>query len=151
MAEARWLIAVRAAAFARLAADPDSIDALSTKAGFTTYVPLALAYFAPAAARALEGVVERPCSTVVGGVLGLVPPPRVGSVLARLDKLDLERVKRVVAAAKPKLVTKVADDFQLVLGGEASPDAAIAGELEQLRAFYRRVARLGRGVAMYTS
>jgi hypothetical protein len=155
MPEARWLLPVTSAQLARLRADVSSIDELSDRRHFMTYYFSTIAFFI-GDQTALSGFASIDCSTVFDGILGIVTPPQVTKIVAKLAKLDLVSIERRIGEAKPKQLKKSGvDDFAMVTASatESRKPAGklVIDEIATLISFYKKVAKDKGGVVMYTS
>jgi hypothetical protein len=154
MPEARWLLRATTAQIKTLRATPETIDDLSDKHHYVTYVPATISFFTTgkvAMCAALAGLETIECDTVVDGELGIVKPAQIAKLLATLATVDLPSIARQVDAAKPKQLAKRVDDFDILLGADSPPSKLVVTEIEGLIAFYTRVAKGKTGVVMYTS
>jgi hypothetical protein len=156
-----YLQQVTAATIERLAAKPESINALDEPETFATYFMATVNYFLTGSAYpgrkrgplalALMGVRNVPCKTLENGSFDVVPPERVAAIAAALQAVDVGTVEAAVAEADLEALVEDEEIDEMIDMSPEEAAEAIAVDVRGLAAFYAGVAERGAGVVIYTS
>ena len=90
--------------------------------------------------------------TLENGNFGIVRPGDVKPIARALAKVNMKRLRAQVAEADvDEMVDEECDDFDILVTDDEDPGGTIAETVAQVRAFYAKAMKLGRGVVMYSS
>lgn len=162
MAMATWLQGVTDAEIDTLIGDPDAIRRLDNPIDHRTHFGTAINWFLvgnaypgpddhPDLWPMLDGANSVACRSLENGAFGVVRPARVPTIAALLAAVDLDDLKKRVAAADFSELVDEEELYDLELVAQDEAPALLQAEVEGLAAFYAAVSKAGLGVVMFTT
>lgn len=90
--------------------------------------------------------------TLENGNFGLVRPGDVKPIARALAKVNMKRLRTQISEADvEEMVDEECDDFEILATDYDDPGDTIVETVSDVRKFYARATKLGRGVVMYSS